>query len=32
MQGFRDVLTTSDQTWTITKDGKGNLFAKSGAL
>jgi tellurite methyltransferase len=32
MQGFRDVLTTSDQTWTINKDGKGYLFAKSGAL
>jgi 2-polyprenyl-3-methyl-5-hydroxy-6-metoxy-1,4-benzoquinol methylase len=32
MQAFRDVLTASDQTWTICKDGKGYLFAKLGNL
>lgn len=32
MQAFRDVLTASDQTWTIGKDGKGYLFAKQATL
>lgn len=32
MQAFRDVLTESDQTWTIGKDGKGYLFAKQATL
>tara|TARA_B110000285_G_scaffold230282_1_gene296595 strand:+ start:828 stop:1346 length:519 start_codon:yes stop_codon:yes gene_type:complete len=32
MQAFRDVLTASDQTWTIVKDGKGYLFAKQATL
>jgi len=29
MHGFRDVMAASGRKWTITKDGKGMLFAQS---
>ena len=32
MQAFCDMLTASDQTWTIGKGGKGYLFAKQATL